>query len=189
VKSANPTRYTQESSIGHQESRIAQTAYPAKNASRITNHDPRLPAACPPKAGPFGGTHRPRATNYKPPKPQQFCPESENVRRITYEFISILCKTNPILSASGGFKTLYFTKTYDKTTPFGRPKNEPKRTQTNPIFGPSGPPKPKTNPNEPNFKTRNATPKPPKPPNFTCQPKQPRGSNSFSGLYAALVGV
>jgi hypothetical protein len=140
-------------------------------------------------------SHQPRVTNYKPPKPQESdCPESENVRRITYEFISKLCKTNPILSASGGFKTLYLTKTYVKTVEFHRPKtnpNEPKRTQskpnfprtpkstqpvslkgltqknrfrpkseqtqTNPIFRPSGAPKAKTNPNEPNFKSKRPT--------------------------------
>jgi hypothetical protein len=70
-------------------------------------------------------------------------------------------QTNPILSASGGFKTLYLTKTYEKNAKFSPTKTNPKRTQTNPnepktnaVFGPSAAPKAKTNPNKPNLSRR-----------------------------------
>jgi len=93
------------------------------------------------------------------------CPESENVRRITYEFISKLCKTNPILSASGGFKTLYFTTGYDNIPSFALPKtnpNEPKRTQSKPNFSlvraPQSQNEPKRTQSKPNFpKNRKST--------------------------------
>ena len=62
-------------------------------------------------------------------------------------------QTNPILSASGGFKSLYLTKTYDNIPSFPLPKTNPKQTQTKPkqtqFFARQGPPKPKrtqTNP-------------------------------------------
>jgi hypothetical protein len=151
VKSPNPTRYTQESSIGHQESRIAQTPHPANSneppttshESRVTNHESRATLArrLPAEGGSFW--REPRANVF------YFCRESSTNR-------PFFVQTNPILSASGGFKTLYSTKAYDKTTLFDPTKNEPKRTQTNPnepktnpISGPSGAPKAKTNPNEP----------------------------------------
>jgi len=85
------------------------------------------------------------------------CPESENVRRITYEFISKLCKTNPILSASGGFKTLYLAKAYENQGPPAGPKNEPKRTQTKPNF-----PKNRKS-TQPQFSQKVTTMKPPSP--------------------------
>jgi hypothetical protein len=47
------------------------------------------------------------------------------------------CKTNPILSASGGFKTLYLAKTYAKNTEFCLPKakpNKPNQTQSKANF-------------------------------------------------------
>ena len=81
------------------------------------------------------------------------CPESENVRRITYEFISKLCKTNPISKTAKINANPVPTKDYENTTPSAGPKNEPKRTQTNPkrtqFLARQRPPKPKrtqTNP-------------------------------------------
>jgi hypothetical protein len=90
-----------------------------------TSNSANLPAACPPSFWRvcLAGRLNPQESD---------CPESENVRRITYEFISKLCKTNPILSASGGFKTLYLTKTYVTNAEFYPPKTNPKRTQNEP---------------------------------------------------------
>jgi hypothetical protein len=64
------------------------------------------------------------------------------IRKSTYKIGAVSCKTNPILSASGGFKTLYLAKAYDNIRPFGRPKS-----------------KPKTNPNEPKQTQSPKTPK------------------------------
>ena len=102
-----------------------------------------------------------------PPNPQESdCPESENVRRITYEFISKLCKTNPILSAfyppsvwrAGGLETPYLAKDYEKNAKFSPAKANPKRTQTNPkqtqFFARQGPPKPKRTQSKPNLSRR-----------------------------------
>ena len=44
----------------------------------------------------------------------------------------LFVQTNPILSASGGFKTLYLAKPYANYAPSATPKTNPKRTQTNP---------------------------------------------------------
>jgi len=81
------------------------------------------------------------------------CPESENVRRITYEFISKLCKTNPISKTPKISANPVSTKDYANEGHFRTDENEPKRTQTNPkrtqFFARQGPPKPKrtqTNP-------------------------------------------
>ncbi len=55
------------------------------------------------------------------------------LRKITYEIISVLCKTNPILSAVGGFQmnvNIYYTKAYNNETAFRRGKNKP---NSNPI--------------------------------------------------------
>jgi len=60
-------------------------------------------------------------------------PKSENLRKITYEIISVLCKTNPILSAVGGLQmnvNIYDTKIYQNETAFRRRKN---KANSNPI--------------------------------------------------------
>ena len=66
-------------------------------------------------------------------------PKSKNLRKITYEIISELCKTNPILSAVGGLQmnvSIYLQKDYENKWQQRVRKN-----------------KPKTNPNKPNFET------------------------------------
>jgi hypothetical protein len=87
------------------------------------------------------------------PSPHQSCPESQNVRRITYEFISFLCKTNPISKNTQNhrnssyqkglqqYSRLRITKNKAKTNP-----NEPKRTQSNPNFSPKNGPQSQNEP-------------------------------------------
>ncbi len=56
-----------------------------------------------------------------------------NLRIITYEIISFLCKTNPILSAVGGFQmnaNLYNTMNYENKSNWTLSENKP---NTNPI--------------------------------------------------------
>ncbi len=56
-----------------------------------------------------------------------------NLRKITYEFIRVLCKTNPILSAVGGLQmnvNIYDRKDYKNFIPLAGQKNKP---NSNPI--------------------------------------------------------
>jgi len=55
-------------------------------------------------------------------------PESENLRNITYEFISEKCKTNPILSAVGGLQmnvSIYLKMTYENKCNWTLGENKP----------------------------------------------------------------
>ena len=88
-----------------------------------------------------------------PLKSHQSCPESQNVRRITYEFIRKLCKTNPIPKNTQIHVSPVRTMNYEQTTMNNAPKAKPKQTQSNPkqsqLLGQKRRPKPKrtqTNP-------------------------------------------
>ena len=62
----------------------------------------------------------------------------KGVRKNSYEIFSFLCKTNPILSAVGGFQmnvNLFTTKDYEKNADFRHGKTKPKQTQSKPILG------------------------------------------------------
>jgi len=112
-------------------------------------------------------SHESRITSRLNPQ-ESDCPESENVRRITYEFISKLCKTNPICKKLEYALTSFDARGYVENSRFSRAKanpNEPNLSRrssmrsrnepkANPIFRPSGPPEAKTNPNKPNLSRR-----------------------------------
>jgi hypothetical protein len=73
----------------------------------------------------------------------------------------LVCKTNPISKNPKINPTSFLTNSYGKMRALRPPKNEPKRTQTNPkqtqFFARQRPPKPKrtqTNPSRPNLSCR-----------------------------------
>ena len=93
-------------------------------------------------------------TNKTPPEgPPQFCNLHFDLCIFLYTCREsstnrpLFVQTNPILSASGGFKTPYLAKGYENERLPARPKTNPKRTQTNPkrtqFLARQGPPNPK----------------------------------------------
>ena len=95
---------------------------------------------------PFTSYHLPITTHHLP---------------ITVYLLTFSCKTNPILSASGGFKTLYLTKAYGKNAKFSGAKanpNKPKQSQSDPHFslvrGTQSQNEPKQTQSKANFKSK-----------------------------------
>jgi len=67
-------------------------------------------------------------------KPQESnSPESENIRNITYEFISEKCKTKPICLRSRLMQTHYLQRIKKIYCSIRAQKTKPKQTQSNPI--------------------------------------------------------
>ena len=142
MKSANPTRYTQESSIEHQESRIAQTAHLANPAPYTQESSIK---------------HRKSGCLW----PTRHSTSVENPLQI-HPFLykrtqSPKCPKSPQPQSPQRITKIMALPHDPKTNP-----NEPK---ANPIFRPSGAPKAKTNPNEP--KTKPIPQKPKNQPNLS----------------------
>jgi hypothetical protein len=127
VKSANPTRIPS--------CRLPAVRLAGRQGTSYLSSVLCLPAG--------GGSSYPPTNKIPPEGPPQFC-------ILHFDFCIFLynCRgsstnrpffvqTNPILSASGGFKTLYPTKGYEKNAKFSPTKtnpNEPKQSQSDPRF-------------------------------------------------------